>query len=560
MKLGSLFDGSGTAPLAAVMCGIEPVWASEIEPYPIKVTKARFPNMKHLGSILDINGAEVEPVDIICGGSPCQDLSVAGKQKGLHEGERSHLFFEMTRIIKEMRNATNGKYPRYIIWENVPGAFSSNGGNDFHAVLQAFAEIADPDVYVPRPTCRGKTDRLAWQYAGSVLGDGYSIAWRTVDAKYWGVPQRRRRIYLVADFRGERAGEILFERKSVSGDPEHSGTQREEVAGTVGGSTEGGCGIPILNDQGGQVMSVSEGVTGTLRAQEHGHQPIVAMRNGYGAISINRKQLGLDIGYDIASTILANDFKEPQCIIAGFVGRQGAKSGSVGFELDISPTLRQGITTDGVFDITGVNSNSIKSPTPDSCFKQRDIGRTSDTFVGSPECNQGGMVVVSSIDCRNIKLNEELSGTLQSKNGGGYSLNYQNPVVYESNGYAKYREGVGTSRASGADCGAGSENLCVYPNVTGPLMANSHPGSYTGQDAFSDMLPVVQNNNPPRKYIVRRLTPLECCRLQGFPDWWEDGVEGSDSARYKMWGNGMALPNMLHVMRGITAIDRRTEP
>lgn len=155
MRLGSLFDGSGTAPLAAKMCGIDPVWASEIEPYPIKVTKARFPAMKHLGSITEINGAEVVPVDIICGGSPCQDLSVAGKQAGIHNGERSHLFFEMTRIIREMRGASNGKYPRYVVWENVPGAFSSNQGRDFLAVLQAFAEIADPDIHVPEPESRG---------------------------------------------------------------------------------------------------------------------------------------------------------------------------------------------------------------------------------------------------------------------------------------------------------------------------------------------------------------------------------------------------------------------
>ena len=241
MKLGSLFDGSGTAPLAAAMCGIEPAWASEIEAYPIKVTEKRFPNMKHLGSILDINGADVEPVDIICGGSPCQDLSVAGKQKGLMDGERSHLFFEMTRIIKEMRNATNGKYPRYVIWENVPGAFSSNNGNDFLAVLQAFAEIADPDIHVPRPACKGKTDRLAWQYAGTIVGDGYSIAWRTVDAQYWGVPQRRRRIYLVADFASERAGEILFERKSMSGHSEPSGPSRKEIAADAEGCAGRGC-------------------------------------------------------------------------------------------------------------------------------------------------------------------------------------------------------------------------------------------------------------------------------------------------------------------------------
>ena len=239
MKLGSLFDGSGTAPLAATMCGIEPVWASEIEPYPIMVTTARFPNMKHLGSILDIDGKTVEPVDIICGGSPCQDLSVAGKQKGLHEGERSHLFFEMTRIIKEMREATNGRYPRYVIWENVPGAFSSNKGYDFLAVLQAFAEIADTDIHVPEPKQKASGKGLAWKYAGYVAGDGWSIAWRTVDAQYWGVPQRRRRIYLVADFGGERADEILFERTGVPGDSEPGRAQGKEIAGDAGIGTLG---------------------------------------------------------------------------------------------------------------------------------------------------------------------------------------------------------------------------------------------------------------------------------------------------------------------------------
>ena len=386
------------------MCGIEPVWASEIEPYPIKATTARFPNMKHLGSILDIDGAKVEPVDIICGGSPCQDLSVAGKQKGLHEGERSHLFFEMTRIIKEMRNATNGKQPRYVIWENVPGAFSSNKGYDFLAVLQAFAEIADPDIHVPEPKQKAPGKGLAWKYAGYVAGDGWSIAWRTVDAQYWGVPQRRRRIYLVAGLGGERADEILFERTGVSGDFEPCGTQGQEASEDAGRCTQ------------------------------------------------------------------RSDKFTPPKNSAGFVGRQGAKSGSVGFEHDISPTLRQGITADVVyekahlmdayqhhgyregetcgtltagqnntvrgdtplcvFDITGTNSNSMKSPTPDSCFRQRDVGRTLDTFVGSPECNQGGMVVVRSVDCRNMALNDELGGTLQAKSNGGQSLNYQNPIVY----------------------------------------------------------------------------------------------------------------------------------
>ena len=580
MKLGSLFDGSGTAPLAAAMCGIEPVWASEIEPYPIKVTKARFPNMKHLGSILDINGAEVEPVDIICGGSPCQDLSVAGKQKGLHEGERSHLFFEMTRIIKEMRNATNGKYPRYVIWENVPGAFSSNNGRDFLAVLQAFAEIADPDIHVPEPKQKAHKSGFAWKYAGYVAGDGWSIAWRTVDAQYWGVPQRRRRIYLVADFAGERADEILFECKSVSGNPQPSGTQREEAAGTVGGSTEGGCGIPILNDQGGQVRSVTEGVTGTLRAQEHGHQPIVAMRNGYGAISINRKQFGLDIGYDIASTILANDFKEPQCIIAGFVGRQGAKSGSVGFENDISPTLRQGITTDVVYTIEG---NTI-----DRESNKNGKGYAEDVSLTLNTQDRHGCCYAA--DIRNGALNEELSGTLQSKNGGGYSLNYQNPVVYpfDMQAFGKYGNGETASTLKQRDYKDTTdlvvEDCRIYPGVGITSKQNSSnpmPGDPAPTLSTDSRNYLEKDGKPPRKYIVRRLTPLECCRLQGFPDWWTEGceeypitqqqrdtemlsyiephgkIEGSDSAKYKMWGNGMALPNMLHVMVGISRAESR---
>jgi DNA (cytosine-5)-methyltransferase 1 len=224
MKLGSLFDGSGGFPLAGVLCGVEPVWASEIEPYPIKVTSARFPNMKHLGDVQKINGAEIEPVDIITFGSPCQDLSVAGARAGLHRGERSSLFFEAIRIIKEMREATNGKYPRFAIWENVPGAFSSNKGEDFRAVLQAFCGVCDETVSIPRP---GK-----WLYAGAIVGDSYSVAWRTYDAQYWGVPQRRRRVYLIADFRGECAGEVLFKPESVLWHPSKSGGTWETASRT----------------------------------------------------------------------------------------------------------------------------------------------------------------------------------------------------------------------------------------------------------------------------------------------------------------------------------------
>ena len=357
MKLGSLFDGSGGFPLAGAMNGIEPVWASEIEPFPVRVTTKRFPAMKHLGDVTKINGAEVEKVDIVTFGSPCQDLSVAGAQRGIHDGERSSLFFEAVRIIKEMRDddraaGRTDKHirPRWAVWENVPGAFSSNGGDDFRAVLQALAEVADPDVVIPRPE--------KWNRPGCIVGSGWSIAWRILDAQYWGVPQRRKRIYLVADFAGERAGEILFEREGVSGDTEPGGAERKETAGDVGGGAEGGREVVCLNPWDSQ----------TIRQYDaNGVYPALAS-NGTG-------------GQNRQGTVYRT---------GGFVGRQGAKSGSVGFELGVSPTLRQGITSDVVYDITGESSNSMKSPTADSCFRPRDVSRTLDTFVGSPDCNQGG--------------------------------------------------------------------------------------------------------------------------------------------------------------------------
>ncbi len=223
MRLGSLFDGSGGFPLAGTLAGIEPVWASEIEPYPIAVTRSRFPNMKHLGSVTGVCGGEIEPVDVITFGSPCQDLSIAGRRAGIHDGERSNLFFEAIRIIREMREKTNGRYPTFAVWENVPGAFSSNNGDDFRCVLEAFCEVCGAGGNsVPQPQ-NGK-----WQKAGEILGEGFSVAWRLLDAQYWGVPQRRKRIYLVADFRGERAGKILFERKGLRRDSESGGKTRKE--------------------------------------------------------------------------------------------------------------------------------------------------------------------------------------------------------------------------------------------------------------------------------------------------------------------------------------------
>ena len=219
MKLGSLFDGIGGWPLAAVKMHVEPVWASEIEAFPIAVTEKHFPDMKQLGDITAINGADIEPVDIICMGSPCQDLSVAGKREGL-AGARSGLFMDAVRIVREMREATNGKYPRFVVWENVPGAFSSNKGNDFRAVLEEITESSIP---------MSKSGR--WAKAGMVRSNGCEVAWRVLDAQYWGVPQRRKRIFLVADFRGQCATEILFKPEGVSGNIAAGGDEGQRVAG-----------------------------------------------------------------------------------------------------------------------------------------------------------------------------------------------------------------------------------------------------------------------------------------------------------------------------------------
>ena len=238
LTMGSLFDGIGGFPLAATHAGIEPVWASEIEPFPIEVTKLHFPNMLHVGDITKLNGALLPPVDIICGGSPCQDLSVAGARAGL-SGERSGLFMEQIRIVKEMRNAD--KYrgragiavrPRFCVWENVPGAFSSACGEDFRAVVESFIQIEEPQMDVVRPPA-GR-----WEYAGAVLGVRSCVAWVTWDAQYFGVPQRRKRIFLVTDFAGYSPIQILFDQDRLLGNSAASKGTRQSAAAAVGTGTD----------------------------------------------------------------------------------------------------------------------------------------------------------------------------------------------------------------------------------------------------------------------------------------------------------------------------------
>lgn len=424
-----MFDGSGGFPLAGAMNDVRPVWASEIEPYPLRVTAARFPQMKQLGDVTKIDGTQIEPVNIITFGSPCQDLSVAGKQVGIHEGERSNLFFEAIRIIKEMRQKTNGEYPRFALWENVPGAFSSGKGEDFRAVLAQFVEIGEgKPVSISRPK--------KWSNAGCIVGNGYSVAWRVYDAQYWGVPQRRKRIYLIADFGGERAGEILFERTSGAGNNQQGEEAWKGTAVNFEGSAGGSGGVKCLNP------------------------------------------------WD-------------------------------------SQTIRQ-YEASGVFPTLQANSNG-------------------------GQCRQG---VVISLDCRNISGVVELSGTLQAKSNGGHSLNYINPIVYDARGNG---DGKTVSTLTG------DHNNRITDYTTCVTFAQERIGQYKESDKASCMMArdyksakdLICETKSSRKYIVRRLTPLECCRLQGFPDFWEDGVSGSDSARYKLWGNGIALPCAYDVLNKI---------
>ena len=246
MKLGALFSGSGGFELAGQLVGFTPVWASEIEPFPILVTTKRFPRMLHLGDIKKLDGAKMPKVDIITGGSPCQDMSIAGKREGL-DGSRSNLFREQIRIVKEMRESDKadgrtGKEvrPRFMVWENVPGAFSSNKGEDFRCVLEEICQVSDAEVSIPRPP-KGK-----WGGQGTIMGDGYSVAWRTLDAQYWGVPQRRKRIYLVADFGGGTAPEILFKHDSLQGNTKESSKERKD---TAAGAEGGSCKSDGANDE-----------------------------------------------------------------------------------------------------------------------------------------------------------------------------------------------------------------------------------------------------------------------------------------------------------------------
>ena len=365
MTLGSLFDGSGGFPLGGILAGIEPVFSSEIEPFPILVTHKRLPQVKHYGDVSKLSGAELPPVDIISFGSPCQDLSIAGKRAGIHDGDRSNLFFQAIRIIKEMRDATNGRYPRYCVWENVPGAFSSHGGDDFKAVLEAVIGIKEEGIEVPSP------ENHRWPKSDVYLGDAWSVAYRVFDAQYWGVPQRRARIYLVADLAGGSAGEVLFKSEGVSGYTpqgfrswQGAAGGAEEGAGETGGRSDAGGGTLCVNCQGTSGVGITEEKALALVAQDHGNHPAVLHAvgiDGYNAAVTDdtAATLGVNCGMSTGRNGVLQ--------AAGFSTEHSAKARSIGYEEEVSPTLRAGVVPAALSVENHPTDGRVKIREDDTC-------------------------------------------------------------------------------------------------------------------------------------------------------------------------------------------------
>jgi len=384
MTLGSLFSGVGGFELAARRAGIDTVWQSEIEKFCVGLLAERFPNAKQLGDIRNINGAEIEPVDIVSGGFPCQDASVAGTRQGL-SGERTSLIHEALRIIKEMR-VHNGK-PRYGIFENVMGLFSVNGGEDFRTIIEEICRVADETVVIP------KRNNSKWTHAGCVVGDCFSIAWRVLDARYFGVPQRRRRIFIVADFGGQSAPEILLKPASGAGRFEPGGTPGEEAAAGTGNGVEGASGSDCMTPP-----------------------------------------------------------------VAGFAYKAGATAQGIGYEVEVSATLKTEQTM-AVYDARGNGD-----------------GKTASTLTGD-HTNRVSDYTTLCLD------------------------------------RAAFNQGVNAKYDFNID-----EELAATVVARGPSAV------YTAAQH------------------VRRLTPLECERLQGFPDGWLDVPGASDTAKYRATGNAIAIP------------------
>lgn len=498
--------------------------------------------MVHLGDITKMSGYTIPPVDVITFGSPCQDLSIAGKRAGM-AGERSGLFSEAIRIIREMRYATFGAYPKYAVWENVPGAFSSNKGEDFHAVLQSLCRVIDPDAVIPRPTdARGG---IKWPRAGAILADHYSLAWRTMDAQHWGVPQRRLRISLVLDLTGGRAGEILFEPESLRGHFAPGITPGQATAGTV----ENGAG------------TADRAFTLKIRSGCEG--------GGKGALVQTEKSATLSTLQD-QTLFVAEPPK--------------------------------------AYSFDSLASNSMKSSNPHSGCREVEIAKTLDTSPPDPAKNQGGIAILDVLPFDTTQITSPQNGNnphfgdpchplaATAHPPAVVCLNHINPVaeplIYDARGNG---DGITSPTMTGdhnsrvtdytaitlqGDTVAGALLARDYKGpgradslgrvIAQPVGADLYNGTLTGDKAATLTTATGQGgaNTGPSviekiiRWIVRRLTPTECERLQGYPDGWTDLGEwvdsrgkthkDADTPRYKALGNSIALPQWYYVLGGIS--------
>ena len=596
--LGSLFDGIGGFPLAAVRNGIEPVWASEIEAFPIEVTRKRFPSMLHVGDITKLNGAELPPVDIITGGSPCQDLSVAGARAGL-AGERSGLFMEQIRVVKEMRDADKRRgrtahtvRPRYMCWENVPGAFSSAGGEDFRIVLEEIVRIKDGSCSVPRP------DSGRWESAGAIiLGNQFSLAWRVMDAQFWGVAQRRKRIFLVADFAGRSAIQILFEQDRLPGYPASGGGPGQGTPASAPGSpaSPGRAGPIGFDGYNGDLTGEKAATLGVNCGMSTGRNGVIT------AFAANQRDEVRDL-HDVAAALAAQPGMKQQTFVAGITAkgngdcflseeRHTSLSGGGGMPGQGYPA----IFTAGFSAGQGSAAGGIGFQT--ECSPTLKASESGSNMVPSILClnDQGGSVMACS---------EDVAGTLRAQEHGHQPLivdkrsDEMMPALYENHGIdARYTGPHTVAPTMSARYGTGGNNVPLIAQGSEPCQESSH-AMFSRQrvDVFredavastqsarqhkdatdlvmdvagldcrngrenGDLCGTLQQGttgsslnsiHPVRTgRLIRRLTPLECERLQGFPDHWTELPDASDSARYKALGNSVAIPCVDFVLRGI---------